>query len=239
MEQDPQSGSSFTYSGTDNLEAMIEAKNYNAYLIDTLAWQLRGRREILDFGAGIGYFAGQMRDHGFAITCVEPDPAHAEQLASLGFACATSLAAVGSERFTGAYALNVLEHIEDDAAVLGQLHQALAPDGILVVYVPAFQILFSSMDRKVGHFRRYRAAPLKRKLKRQGFQITHCAYADVLGFAATLLYRLAGNRRGDLNPMALKAFDRYVFPLSRLLDRLTWWFAGKNLVIVAKKGGRP
>jgi SAM-dependent methyltransferase len=225
----------FAYSGTDNLEMMAEAKNYNAYLVTTLAEHLRGQREVLDFGAGIGYLAGQLRDRGFSITCVEPDPVHARHLAGLGFPCLPSLPEAGDRRFSGAYALNVLEHIEDDAGVLRDLHQALGPDGVLVIYVPAFQVLFSAMDRKVGHWRRYRAGSLKRKLRAQGFQIIHCAYADVLGYAATLLYRLMGNRRGDLNPRGLLTFDRYVFPLSRWLDRLTSSFVGKNLWIVAQR----
>jgi SAM-dependent methyltransferase len=230
--------SDFTYSGTDNLEAMAAAKNYNAFLVRTLAKHLRGRREILDFGAGIGYFAGKMRELGFSMTCVEPDPALAGQLKDLGFDCTTSLRAAGEERFAGAYALNVLEHIENDDAVIGQLHQVLAQGGLLVIYVPAFQILFSSMDRKVGHLRRYKARALMRKIRAQGFHVLHCSYADVLGFFASLLFRILGNPRGDLDPLGLRAFDRYAFPLSRWLDRITSPFVGKNLLIVAKKRTR-
>jgi len=235
MKEGVPAGNGFVYSGTDNLEAMIEARNYNAYLVGTLARHLRGRQNVLDFGAGIGHFAAQMRDRGFSIACVERDAAHLDLLEGRGFECAASLAEVSRDRFDGAYALNVLEHIEDDDAVLRELYRVLAPGGMLVVYVPAFQVLFSAMDRKVGHFRRYRAAPLRRKLQRQGFRIRHWAYADVLGFLATLLYRLAGNRRGDLNMRGLRAFDRFAFPVSCLLDRLTSAFAGKNLIVVAEK----
>jgi len=131
--------------------------------------------------------------------------------------------------------LNVLEHIENDEAVLQKLYEALAPAGVLVIYVPAFPILYSSMDRKVGHFRRYKARALKRKIQAQGFHILHWAYADILGFLASLVFRVAGNRRGDLNPHGLKAFDRFAFPVSLILDRLTWPLAGKNLVVVAQK----
>ena len=238
MKQGDSLHSDFTYSGTDNLEAMAAARNYNAFLVRTLARHLRGRKEILDFGAGIGYFAGKMREIGFSMTCIEPDPALAGQLRERAFACAASLQAVGAEKFAGAYALNVLEHIENDDAVLQQLHRVLAPDGLLVLYVPAFQILFSSMDRKVGHLRRYRARPLMRKMRAQGFHILHCSYADVLGFLASLLFRILGNPRGDLDPLGLKAFDRYAFPLSRLLDRITSPWVGKNLLIVARKRTR-
>jgi SAM-dependent methyltransferase len=214
---------------------MAQAKNYSAFLVDMLATHLPADGSVLDFGAGIGHFAGRLRDLGFSITCIEPDPALASQLAGRGFPCPSSLQAVGSERHQAAYALNVLEHIEDDDEILDQLHRVLVPEGVLVIYVPAFQILFSSMDRKVGHVRRYRKAVLKCKVQAHGFQVLHCAYIDILGFLATLLFRALGNRRGDLNPWGLRAFDRLAFPLSRCLDRLTSPLAGKNLLIVAKK----
>ena len=67
MNRENSQTSDFTYSGTDNLEAMAAAENYNAFLVRTLAKHLRGRRAILDFGAGIGYFAGKMRALGFSM----------------------------------------------------------------------------------------------------------------------------------------------------------------------------
>jgi SAM-dependent methyltransferase len=229
------SKSGFKYSGTDNLEMMTQAKNYNSFLIKTLEKHLQGRQPLLDFGAGIGSFALQMRQLGFSVTCFEPALTHFNHLEKLGFDCGTSLDDFADKRFDGAYALNVLEHIEEDDEVLQQLHRILVPGGILVIYVPAFPILFSSMDRKVGHIRRYRAAALKKKVQEMGFRILHCAYVDVLGFMASLLFRIAGNSRGDLNPFGLKLFDRFLFPVSLFLDKFTSRFLGKNLLIVGEK----
>ncbi len=225
----------FAYSGTDNLEMMTQAKNYNNFLIRTLVKHLHGRQQLLDFGAGIGYFARQMRQQGFSVTCLEPDPLHIRHLEDLGFKCGVSFDDLGNDSFAGAYALNVLEHIEEDDAVLQRLHQLLVPGGILVVYVPAFPILFSSMDRKVGHCRRYCAASLKLKMQEQGFRILCCAYVDVLGFMASLWFNIVGNSREDLNPIGLKLFDRFAFPLSLFLDRFTSSLVGKNLLIVGEK----
>jgi SAM-dependent methyltransferase len=229
----------FTYSATDNLEVMTQAENYNAFLIRILKKHLAGRREILDFGAGIGCFAGQMRQLGFSVACLEPDPDHAHRLQNLGFECATSWNSFGKCRFNGAYALNVLEHIEKDELALQQLNRILVPGGILVVYVPAFPLLYSSMDRKVGHYRRYRASTLERKMREQGFRVLHCTYADVLGFVASLVFNLVGNKQGDVNPLGLKLFDRYVFPFSLFLDRFARNWLGKNLLIVGEKPTEP
>ena len=53
------------------------------------------------------------------------------------------------------YSSNVLEHIYDDVKSLKQLESKLTKNGTLVLYLPAFQILYSDLDRSVGHFRRY------------------------------------------------------------------------------------
>jgi hypothetical protein len=96
-------------------------------------------------------------------------------------------------------------------------------------------VLFSSMDRKVGHFRRYTRRLLCVRLREAGFDIHQASYADSLGFIASLLYKWFGNDRGDLNPVALRNYDRFVFPVSRALDLLTNGFIGKNLVVAARR----
>lgn len=46
--------------------------------------------------------------------------------------------------------VNVLEHIQDDAACLTQLHGAFHPSGRLLLFVPAMEFLFSKLDREFG-----------------------------------------------------------------------------------------
>jgi hypothetical protein len=101
--------------------------------------------------------------------------------------------------------------------------------------VPAFNLLFSSMDRKVGHFRRYRRGPLVALARQAGFSVEQARYVDSLGFLAALVYRLVANDSGDIDRGSLAFYDRFVFPISRFLDKLAWPFAGKNLLVTAKK----
>src|SRR5215475_3171635 len=56
--------------------------------------------------------------------------------------------------------INVLEHIEDDETELKTIFNALAPGGRILIFVPALPFLMSSMDRGLGHFRRYTLAAL-------------------------------------------------------------------------------
>jgi len=224
------------YNGIEILEVMDLAVNYNSFLLRQIQRRANKSDHILDFGSGAGQFAVAMREDGYNVTCLEPDPELAARLTDKGFSVISSLDQAGEDVFDYIYTVNVLEHIEDDAASVSTLHKSLKPEGYLFVYVPAFQVLYSSMDRKVGHFRRYRHHGLKALLTGSGFQIHELRYTDSLGFLASLLFKLVGNDEGDINPKALVLYDRVAFPLSRLFDHLAGRFIGKNLLSISQSG---
>lgn len=224
------------YSGRDNLDVMAEAQNYNRYLTHLiLHWFEKKNGHLVDFGAGGGTFAVQVAQAGFDVSCVETDPVLSDMLRRKGLRVESALDAVPDASLAGIYSLNVLEHIEDDDAILSLWHRKLAPGGRLLVYVPAFAVLFSSMDRKVGHHRRYRKSGLVRQIERAGFELDTVRYADSLGFLAALLYRLTDGGKGDINPRMLRIYDRWVFPVSRLLDLAFGRLFGKNVYARAVK----
>ncbi len=226
------------YTGADNLEVMAEAVNYNNYLLDLIARELRPHDRVLDFGTGSGTFIMPLVARGIDVIGVEPDLALRSALQRAQVDVHPNLDAIGAESLDFVYSFNVLEHIEDDRAALRELASKLKNGGRMLIYVPAFPILFSAMDRKVHHFRRYRCRRLAAMMAEAGLDIGDARYADSLGFAATLLYRLIGNDSGEINRSALKLYDRFAFPLSRALDRVVSRWIGKNLVIHATKNER-
>jgi SAM-dependent methyltransferase len=224
------------YRGIDNLEVLAGAVRYNRFLVDAVSGVGSGCRTAVDFGAGTGALTAAVRDRGLAVACVEPDPRLRRQLQERGFAVYEGIETVPDASQEFMYSLNVLEHIEDDRGTLSVLYSKLKPGGRLFVYVPAFALLFSSMDRKIGHHRRYHKRDLLRMSRRAGFTIERVEYADSLGFFATLLYKLVGGRTGDVSPTALRLYDRFVFPVSRMLDRAGLSFViGKNLMVVMRR----
>jgi SAM-dependent methyltransferase len=66
-------------------------------------------------------------------------------------------------------AFEVLEHFEDDLATLVEWRPFVAPDGYLLVSVPAGPHRFAKADEKAGHFRRYSRAEAQRVLTAAGF----------------------------------------------------------------------
>jgi len=223
-----------TYDGRDNLEAMKNAKRYNDFLL-TLIRKYSLGRQTLDHGAGAGTFALPISNGDVEVICVEPDSSLRAELAQSGLEVASSLEEIAPGSLDYAYSLNVLEHIKDDQKTVGDLYRCLKPGGRLLLYVPAFTILYSQMDRHVGHFRRYRRKPLRKLLQTVGFEVSTAYYVDSLGFLATLVYKLVGDRSGAVSPGSVSLYDAVVFPLSRVIDFLGAGSFGKNLAIVATK----
>jgi SAM-dependent methyltransferase len=226
------------YSGVDNLEVMQEAVNYNRYLLNTVRKHAPPQARVLDFGAGGGQFAAPLAGLGLNVTALEPDQLLQQRLRAQGLRAVGSTQELPDASFDYIYTLNVLEHIEDDAAALRSLHAKLTDRGRLLIYVPAFPVLYTSMDAKVGHVRRYTRETLMTRVTAAGFQIDRVAYADSIGFFATLAFKLSGNKDGNVSLGALKLYDRLVFPLSRALDLLAQRWFGKNLLLTCTKQSR-
>ena len=75
------------------------------------------------------------------------------------------------ERYDAVLLLDVIEHIDDDAAFLRAAVRHLRPGGIVAVNVPASMMLFSDYDRAVGHLRRYTANGLRGLLDSCGVEV--------------------------------------------------------------------
>jgi len=222
------------YTGVENLEVMREAENYNRYLFDLVRRNAGDAKRIIDFGAGSGTFSLRCAALDVEVTAVEPDQELRARLSEHGINVAADTSALPDRGFDYAYSLNVLEHIDDDVEALRQLRSKLAPGGRMLIYVPAFPVLFTSMDTKVGHVRRYTRATLLRSVTAAGFTVDDIRYADSLGFFATLAFKLISNGGGDLDRRAVRLYDRLAFPLSRAVDVLTHRWFGKNLVLLAR-----
>lgn len=224
-----------TYSGTDNLEVMAHAVNYNNFLIQLIRSHVKEKELILDFGAGIGLFAEQLKALNYNISCIEQDKSQLVMIRKKGIEAYSNIDDIEDNSVDYIYSLNVLEHIEDDVLITEKLYKKLKNGGKLLIYVPAFQVLYSSMDKKVGHYRRYSKSTLSALVKQCGFKIITIKHADSAGFFATILYKFFGSNTGTLNINTLVFYDKYIFPISHLFDSILGYFFGKNIYVFVEK----
>lgn len=223
------------YTGVLELEVMLLAKNYNNYLLRLVLKSAGNVNDIIDFGAGTGTFALELRDLGKNVTCIESDLQLQQRLQTNNFVVFANFDQILPESVDYIYSLNVFEHIEDDQSVMNELYARLKPGGKALIYLPAFSVLYSSMDRKVGHYRRYTKKTLSELVINAGFKINSIKYADSVGFFVALLFKLIGSINGDIDPKALLFFDRYLFPLNKIADVIFGRFLGKNVWVECER----
>lgn len=92
-------------------------------------------------------------------------------------------------------AIDVMEHVEDESDFLERLLHHLAPDGLMLICVPAFQVLWSSHDIFLGHYRRYRVRRLMELMSGSGLQILDSGYLYVLLFPFIATIRILSRLR--------------------------------------------
>lgn len=111
--------------------------------------------------------------------------------------------------------VNVLEHVENDAVALKAMYDSLAPGGFLNLLVPAIPSIYGTIDREIGHYRRYRKRELMDKLVSAGFRIEKLYGFNPVGiFGWWLQGRVL--KRKTLSPGQTLLFDRLVPILRRL-----------------------
>jgi hypothetical protein len=239
-----QTDSQKTYSAIQELQDGEEGlAGYNLDIVKKLVgglginsdtWLPSSR--VVEFGAGTGTLAEVWREQ-FALDpiCIEIDPDLLRILRSKGFTTSSSIQNLSSN-IPFIYTSNVLEHIEDDVSVLRIIRNKMEKGGKIAIYVPALPILFSDLDRNVGHFRRYKKSELLRKVKLAGYEVDKCYYNDCVGVLASLLLRILGykNKAGLGSKKSLLLYDHYAYPISKILDRLIFrYLIGKNLFLFA------
>lgn len=225
----------YKYSGTDNLEVMTFAENYNDFLIQLILDELNENDKILDFGAGIGLYTEKIAKKDYDVCALEIDLFQNKIIKDKGIKTFLNIDEIEDNSLDFVFSLNVLEHIKDDNLIIKEIKQKIKIGGKILIYVPAFNMLYSSMDKKVGHYRRYDMKSLSSLMSKNGLKIEKAFYADSLGFFITLLYKFIGNKEGEITKRSIIIYDKLIFPFSKLLDKLFSKFFGKNVYIVCSK----
>jgi SAM-dependent methyltransferase len=238
---------SFAYTGHE-LEAMAEAANYRRWILDVFKPYLGNH--LVEVGAGLGSFSELIlqRHTCQTMSLVEPSElmyqrlvAFTEQLdtrtrvdAFHGTFTAVAAQIKARQAPDSIIYVNVLEHVADDDAELAAVHQTLANNGRVLIFVPALAWLYGSFDERVSHFRRYARTNLAEKVRRAGFTIVRSAYFDLPGVVPWWIkYRLL--RSKAMAPGGVRLYDRFFIPTVRRLETRFPPPLGKNIIMVGQK----
>ena len=147
-----------------------------------------------------------------------------------------------ADEFDAIGMFDVIEHIEEDQAVLSQVSHALKPGGILMITVPQHRFLWSPADDHAGHARRYARAELLQKVERARFKVLRCTSFVSLLFPLLLVSRFRRkSREYDSRaeyriPRVVNAILERMLSMERAAIRLgaTLPFGG-SLLLVARR----
>lgn len=232
------------YPGTE-LEALAEAENYYGWVLEQFGPFLG--ENVVEVGAGLGTFAQRLLDGAAPrhLTLFEPDAGLAASLQAR-FADRPQVSVFPTVFAAGPITgpvdsivlVNVLEHIEQDAAFAREAFDALRPGGAMAIFVPAMPALYGSLDRAFDHYRRYTRGSLRELLTESGFEVRRLRYMNLPGVAS---WFIAGRilRMRTIRPASMRAYDKLVIPWVSWLERRLEPPIGQNLLAIAVRPAGP
>jgi SAM-dependent methyltransferase len=179
-------------AGLETLEIMRVAPRFNRWQYDQISPYL-GQR-ICEVGSGVGNISEFLLEAGKPLVVLtDPDEHYRRTLRSLAstnvhvkveeLELPDSAQVERLRRYSldTVLAMNVLEHIQDEFGAVKCMVRLLGSAGRVIILVPALTVLYGSLDRELGHVRRYTRRSLSNVMSRAGLQIERVFYFNLVG----------------------------------------------------------
>lgn len=226
--------------GSEILARLRRAPRFTAWMAETIRPYVG--EQVLEIGAGIGnltlnlaprslYWASDINSHYLHELRKLQETRPYLRASQVDLTAGESFPS--AQRFDTVICLNVLEHVEDDLTALRNIWQSLQEGGRAIVLVPQGPDLYGTLDKVLGHFRRYSREQLASVAESAGFRV-HCI----------LTFNRAGSPAWWLNGKILKrtTFGLFQIKILNLLvpifKRTEKWLPlpALSLIAVLEKG---
>ncbi len=226
------------YTGHVTLESMSKASWYNNWTVDIFKSYLQG--DILEIGCGIGSFTEMLVPYGNVYAfdsdadCIKQTLQTIRGKGKVGFGDIEKGDYFFEKKtFDTLTCINVLEHIEYDEKALNHMYHLLKPAGVLILLIPAHPFLYGSIDKEIGHYRRYTKKGVIDLLEKVGFDIVYARKMNGLGglgwwFTGKIL------KDTSVSEKKLKLFDKiapFILPIENIIEPLI----GTSVLAIARK----
>jgi SAM-dependent methyltransferase len=241
-----QSGAYSDPVGFETLEIFSETAAINRWTFEKISGFVEG--EILEIGSGIGNISKLLLENFKQVSLSDLRQEYCHSLEEK-FGGNPNLKGIYQldlslpdfktryphllEKFDTVIALNVIEHIQDDQYAVENACALLGKRGRLIVLVPAIPGLYNSLDRHLGHYKRYSRRLLINLFAKAGLKVEECRYHNAAAIAG---WWLDGSllKKEKITPVKLRIFNRLV-PLFKLVDKLATPMTGISLIISGTK----
>ncbi len=233
-------------TGKKTLDVFSKAIRFNKWMFSKLTPYLHGH--ILEIGSGIGNISSLLLDQyaGVSLSDVKYEYCKILQSRFSGNKNLENIYQFNLEdtsllnhfpelagKFDTVLALNVVEHIKNDSLAINNCIRLLNENGTLIILVPAHQFLYNSIDKALGHFKRYNQKSIGGLLGSSGLTVIHTSYFNAPGIPG---WWLSGNvfKRKMVTGNQMKTYDRLV-PLFKVVDAVMNKVGGLSVIAIAQK----
>ena len=231
----------FDFEGEETLKSMSHAVNLNNWMYSQIKPFINGK--VLEIGSGIGNISQVFIKEGNDIDLsdirdqyidflhdkfpdnkvLKIDLVHSDFDEVYGHLFRT---------YDLVFALNVIEHIENDKLAIKNISKLLKTNGIIYILVPAYQSLYNNFDKSLFHFRRYTKKSLK-DIFQSNLKFIKSWYFN---FAGIFGWYLVGNiLKKEIIPESNMKLYNFLTPIFKIMDRITLRSIGLSVVVVFKK----
>lgn len=224
------------YKGQE-LEIFDKATIWRKYVHNLIKYYFKDN--LLEVGAGIGSFTSNYFKNFANVVLCELDEKNI-QILSKKFSQNNNIIIQKKDirnlesKFNTIMYLNVLEHIENDLGEINFALEKLNFGGHLIILVPAHQKLFSKFDEAIGHCKRYDIDFFKTN-KFKNSEIQKLIFIDFFGYILYFFNKIFF--KDEVYPSKFKIFlwDKIFSPITIILDYITRYKFGKNILCIYKK----
>ena len=231
--------------GRETLERMREVTRYNDWIFSKIRPFL-GKR-ILEVGSGIGNFSEKfLKESELVVFLTDCDEKYIRILRErfgdephvkiFPYDLNCPHPDITGMNIDTVVCLNVLEHVQQEEYALGQLHEILSDGGRLILQLPAHRWLYGSLDRELGHYRRYEWEETHVLMEKLGFVIEDIFFFNLFGVPGWFVNSRLLKRR-ILPGGQLKLFN-LLAPLFILTEKALRPPIGLSLFCIARKESR-
>jgi glycosyltransferase involved in cell wall biosynthesis len=233
--------SNYSDAGKVTLDALEQAPQFNLWMYESVKPWL-GQR-VAELGVGRGNLSKHIRQHAqVLLTDYRLDyltelksrwPTQRNlQIGKLDMTERSDYEQLRAFAPDSVVFLNVLEHLEDDRAVLRNLFDTVPAGCRIVVLVPYNMKLYSEFDKALGHFRRYAKGELEDKMREAGLDVEKQFFFNKVGVWAWYVANTLGGQK-VLKPWQLRLYG-FLTPLFRVLDEILP-VSGLSTVVIGRK----
>ncbi len=232
--------------GEETLDVIAGAGNFNRWMYETIRPFCSGK--ILEIGSGTGNISRYFIEQGAEIMLSDIRPGYCKRLETqfsgkknlLGIRQMDLVIPEFGEKykdltgtFDAVFALNVVEHIEDDMLAVANAKKLLRENGTLIILVPAYQWLYNRFDKELFHFRRYNKRSLSALFLENNFTIRRKFFFNAMGMAG---WFVSGKLfRNKILPGSQVSFYNKIIPLAKLIDAAMLNSTGLSVIVAGTK----